>query len=343
MRPFFLLAAIPFALGCAQQSAMRVPALPTDEPLHVRLFSPAAGAVNYELSEPAYVAIFAIRRGDGISMIYPHFRSQMDFRSKAGFNQQLVHRLNTSRAYSMSAGYDSRVLLGQADAYYVIASKYPLPVEGILQSPWALRRLVGADLFRATNLSDTWYALEEMLVEGLPDDAWASDVYLNWRAPFPTFATDPRRFLEYCGDGRSYMALSLLDTGRCYTNRRRVTTTPVVPVVEVKRRNPPKKPFDRDPSVPLPPDQIVARTSRSGSEVVGRARSRSEDVSRRGETGRESDRRRGESVRPTDREVSPIRQQPAAPPPAPARATESRPQQQPSRPEVERPVPKPDN
>lgn len=340
MRPFFLLAAIPFALGCAQQSAMRVPTLPTDEPLHVRLFAPTGGALNYELSEPAYVAIFAVRRGDGISMIYPHFRSQADFRSKAGFNQEFVHRVNTSWAYSVSAGYDSRILLGRADAYFVIASKYPLPVEGILESPWALRRLVGADLFRATDLNDAWYALEELLVEGLPDDAWASDVYLNWRDPFPTFATEPWRFLQYCGDGRGYMALSLLDTSRCYTDRRKVTTTPPVPVVEVRRRNPPKEPFDRDPSVPLPPD-VAVRASRGGSETVRRERTRTEQVSKREGTGRESARRPSEPARPPARDAGSSR--PSSPASAPSRPAESRPQPQPSRSGGSRPAPKPDN
>jgi hypothetical protein len=339
VRPFFLLAAIPFALGCAQQSAMRVPALPTDEPLHVRLFRPAGGALNYELSEPAYVAIFAIHRGEGISMIYPHFRSQIDSRSKAGFNQQFIHRLNTSRAYSASAGYEARVLLfGPADAYYVIASKYPLPLEGILGSPWALRSLVGADLFRATDLRDTWYALEELLVEGLPDDAWASDVYLNWRYPLGASAFGPRPLPQYCHDGRSYMAFSFFDTSRCYGNDRKVAVT-TVPVTQAKLRRPPKKPFDRDPSVPLPPDQLEIRTSASGSGVTHRARSRGEGASTRSDNSRESDRRRGESVRAADREVSSVRPQPPSPP----RAAESRPQRQPSRTQGTKPQPKPEN
>ncbi|MEX0909122.1 MAG: hypothetical protein WDZ58_05095 [Gemmatimonadaceae bacterium] len=311
---------------------MRVPTLPTDEPLHVRLFAPTGGALNYELSEPAYVAIFAIRRGEGISMIYPHFRSQIDFRSKAGFNQQTIHRLNTW-AHSVSAGYDSRVLLGQADAYYVIASKYPLPVEEILESPWALRSLVGADLFRATDLSDTWYTLEEMLVEGLPDDAWASDVYMNWRDHFLTFASEPRRFLQYCGDGSSYMALSVLDGSRCYTDRRKVTTTPVVPVVQVEPRNPPKKPFDRDPSVPLPPDEIIIRTAVSESSAMSRALSRIEEASQQSFNRLQSDWRPSQTPRVVEREAEPTRRETSEPHRAPARATESRRQPQPRAPQ----------
>ena len=183
MRPLLLLAAVPFALGCARESATRVPEPLPDEPLQVQLYSPSGGALNYELNEPAYVAIFAARRGEGISVIYPHFRGQMDVRSKAGFNRLLVHRLNTSWMYSVSAGQDFRQLLGRPDAYFVIASKYPLPVEEILASPWGLRRRVGEDLFRARSLTETWDAVEELLVAGLPDDAWASDVYVNWRAP----------------------------------------------------------------------------------------------------------------------------------------------------------------
>src|SRR5687767_3935458 len=146
MRPSVLLAAIPLALGCAQQSALRAPTLPTDQPLQVRLHQPTAGALNYTLSEPGYVAIFAVTRGHGISLLYPYYGSQADHRSHAGLNQETVHGGSAGWGYTAGGRNDHRALFGYADAYYVIASKYPLPVDGMLGSPYLLRSLIGADV-----------------------------------------------------------------------------------------------------------------------------------------------------------------------------------------------------
>jgi len=309
MRKLALLAAVPFALGCAQQSAVRAPSLPTAEPLQVRLFQPTGGALNYQLSEPAYVAIFAVTRGHGISLVFPHYVSQADHRSHAGLNQETVHGGSGAWGYSTTARNDHRSLFGYADAYYVIASKYPLPVDGMLQSPWVLRSLVGADVFRATNLTDTWAALESVLVEGLPADAWSADVYLNWRDPFMTAAWSPQRFTEYCNDGRGFLATSMLSMSQCGIGRTTIITSPVVPVAAAPRL-PPVEPADRNPHVPwspprVGPDDGVGQTSRAASQ--------------------------GEGV--TRREPEPKRSEPT-------RAAESRPQ--PTRAEPKRPEPQPD-
>lgn len=340
MRPSVFLAAIPFALGCAQQSVVRAPSLPSDEPLKVRLYQPTAGNLNYELSEPAYVAIFAISRGQGISLIFPHFESQVDRPSHAGLNQETVHGGSTRGGYASRAGYGHGELFGHADAYYIVASKYPMPVEGMVQSPFLLRSLVGADVFRATNFNDTWDALESILVAGLPDDAWASDVYLTWRSPFATASWQPERFLQYCGNGIGFFSISLLDFGACDRARRTDSSPTPVPVATLPRRTPPQEPLDRDPTVPLPPDAQIARTFRA-SEAIRHEGSRRDTDSNRGESGRASERNRIESVRAPERES--VRREPPAPAPAPspppARAPESRPQPEPS---PKSPLPQPD-
>ncbi len=318
MRKLALLAAVPFALGCAQQSAVRAPSLPTAEPLQVRLFQPTGGALNYQLSEPAYVAIFAVTRGHGISMVFPHYVSQADHRSHAGLNRETVHGGSGAWGYSSTARNDHRALFGYADAYYVIASKYPLPVDGMLQSPWVLRSLVGADVFRATNLTDTWAALESVLVEGLPAEAWSADVYLNWRDPFMTAAWSPQRFMEYCNDGRGFLATSMLSMSQCDPRRTTISRSPPVPVpVAAAPRIPPVEPADRNPSVPwspprIGPGDVVGQTSRAASRGEGVTRSQPE---------------------PRRSEPEPRRSEPT-------RAAESRPQA--TRTEAKRPEPQPD-
>src|SRR5687767_13377259 len=247
MRPSVLLAAIPFALGCAQQSALRAPALPTDQPLTVRLHQPTAGALNYTLSEPGYVAIFAVTRGHGISLLFPYYESQVDYRSHKGLNQETVHAGSAGFGYTATARYEHRALFGYADAYYVIASKYPLPVDGMLGSPYLLRSLMGANVFRATNFSETWDALEAILVEGMPDGSWSSDVYLNWRDPFLSFASWQAPYsLGSCRGSQFYFLSPVLqmecNTGRATAVSSAPVPPPLPPVAEGPRRVPPKDP-----------------------------------------------------------------------------------------------------
>lgn len=325
MRRLTLLAVIPFALGCAQQSALRAPTPLTDEPLKVRLYAPTGGPLSYNLSEPAYVAIFAVTRGHGISLLYPYSASQAGHRSHAGLNREAVYAGSTGWGFAGGARFGHRPLFGQADAYFVIASKYPLPVEAMIQSPYLLRGLGGVDRFRASSLSEAWGALEAILVEGLPDEAWASDVYLNWRDPFAMAYLEPRPFLEYCYGGmRAFYASAFFHADPC-SNALTTTTTPPVQVVAGQRREPPKKPLDRDPSVPLPPDAAIARTSRSRSEAIRGERTWGDGVSSRADIGRP---------------VPAAREQPSAPPPS--RPSEPSPAREPSREQETRPQPRPD-
>ena len=318
MRPSVLLAAIPLALGCAQQSALRAPALPTDEPLTVRLHQPTAGALNYTLSEPGYVAIFAVTRGHGISLLYPYYDSQVEHRSHKGLNQETVHGGSAGYGYTAAARYEHRALFGYADAYYVIASKYPLPVEGMMGSPYLLRSLIGADVFRATSFSQTWDALQEVLVAGMPADSWSSDVYLNWRDPFLSLAAwQPPQGLGYCNGSRVAFLSPVLQmecsTGRMIADAMRPPPTP--PVAEEPRRAPPKEPRDREPGIPIDPP-LAKRVAR--------------DAPRTEQPARPVERER--SVERAPAQARPAEARPSAPPPAP-----------PSRAEAKRPEPKPDN
>lgn len=317
MRHLVFLAAIPLTLGCAQQSSLRAPYLPTNEPLEVRLHQPTAGALNYTLSEPGYVAIFAVTRGHGISLLYPYYQSQVEYRSRGGLNQETVHGGSAGWGYAAGGRYEHRALFGHADAYYVIASKYPLPVEGMLQSPYLLRSLVGADVFRATSLTRVGDALEDILVAGLPDDSWSSDIYLNWRDPFMSLVTSQfAPAFGYCDGARRFYAATVLQL-ECDMNRTLVASVPrpaPPPVAEAPSVAPPKKPRDREPGIPLDPP-LATRVAR---EAI-----------------------RSEPARPAERERPATRERA----PEPSRPAEARPQapaqQPPSRAETKQPQPPP--
>ena len=160
MRALVILAATAsLALGCARQSTIDHSALPTEGgPLRVQLFplSPDRMSIDYVLSEPAYVAIFSVTRGHGIRLVYPYSAAQIERPGRRGINQ-VPRRASGS-------------------VYYVIASRSPLPVKGILQSKSLLRELLGEDAFRGAKLSETWRALNNVMVGEQPDEAWSSSL-----------------------------------------------------------------------------------------------------------------------------------------------------------------------
>lgn len=324
MRPSVLLAVIPLVLGCAQQSRVREMPVPSSRPMHVRLHQPTGGALNYSLSEPGYVAIFAVTRGYGISLVFPFFESQMDSPSRAGLNQQTVHGASGALGSTPGARNERRAQLGYVDAYYVIASKYPLPLEGLIRSPNLLRSLLGEALFRASSLRETLDTVETLLVAHLPEDAWASDVYHNWRDPFLSFTLPPERFFYYCGEGYGFLARSLLTVNRCASNQRLAASEPV-PTTGGARRGPPAEPLDRGPSIPAGPPRLdpaaaTARTSRMDNATI-----------------------RGEQRPPSaaERPAPAAREQPSGPPTS--RPAEASPPRQRSPDGESRPQPKPDN
>ena len=359
MRPYSFAVAISFVLACASPPPV-VPGniVPSDAPLDVRLHQPIGDVIHYSLSEPAYVALFAVTRGQGVRLVFPYFESQVAHRGHAGLNQETVHGGSRSWGYAGGLPSDQRELrsrlIGSTDAYFIIASKEPLPLEGILQSPYLLRSLLGEDAYRATNFSRTWSALANVLVAGMPAEAWSLDVYLTLRAPYifsVAYAQEPT--FTYCGDGRrSFYAPGLAFDEWCGSKLTLVATTPPVPgpAPTFPMRKPPAEPRDRDPSVPLPPDGGIIATSRSGRDTFGRDR-----VSRDGESGRSemgrADWKRGEPARAPERQVDAIRQRASEPQQArpaetrpqaePSRPAENRPQQEPSRAETKRPDPQP--
>lgn len=348
MRPFSLAALISFVLACAPAPlVVPSPVVPSDAPLEVRLHRPIGDVLHYSLSEPAYVAIFAARRGHGVRLVFPWFESQIRDRGHGGLNQETVHGGNREWGYAGGLPSDprhlQRILAGNTDAYFIIASKEPLPLEGMLQSPYVLRSLLGDNAYRANNFSRTWDALANVLVAGLPEGAWSSDVFLTLHSPFVfgvAYVQEPT--FMYCNGRRSFYTPGLLGfDGWCGSTQLMVAVTQPVPgpAPTFPLRKPPAEPRDRDPSVPHPPDGGVVATSRSWSDAFGRDRASRDTESSRNEMGR-TDWRRDESGRAAERQADAIRQRAPerAPDPAPSRPAEARPQQEPSRAEAKRPA-----
>lgn len=345
MRPSMCVASLLLAVGCAQPPLVQTAVAPSDAPLEVRLHQPIGGTLHYTLNEPAYVAIFAVSRGYGISLVFPHYQSQMDHRSHPGLNQETVHGGRGAWAYSTVSRYEGRVF-GNTDAYYIIASKSPLPVEAFLQSPHVLRSLLGERTFRANNFTETWNALEELLVARLPHDHWASDAFVTWRDPFLSVAySEPTLF--QCAGSRSFYIPGLLASAYCDPGLGTTGLAPTPapqppmagPIVGIPKREPPREPRDREPSIPLDAP-LLSRLSRNAE--------RGEQSARPIERERTASREQPQAPsRPAEARPEPSRppeRAPAArePSPAPARPADTRPQE-PARDGDRKPDPQPDS
>lgn len=214
MRKLALLAAsIPLVLGCAQQSLQRPADVPTDQSLQVRLQNPTGGGLTYSLSEPAYVAIFAISRRGGVGLVHPTLESQVHIASRAGTNQLTVDGRARASIYSGDRSVEQSGILAPADAYYIIASKHPLlAIGGMIRSP----RLLGTflDQFRATSLSSVGEEIGGVLAEGLPDGEWAGNTYFGSRLPFQAITARRSAFLVHCPPIGTN-SVPMTSTGQC--------------------------------------------------------------------------------------------------------------------------------
>lgn len=220
MRPLILVAAIPLALGCAQQSRTRAADLAPDDGLQVQLVRPVGGGMIYSLSEPAYVAIFAISRTGGVGLVYPTNESQARLANPAGPLQLRVPGQGQASLYNVDRRAEQRGILATADAYYVIASTQPLHrLAEMIQSP----RLLGAflDQFRASTLSSAGEAIGVALTAGLPDSEWAEATYFGSRLPFGSIAQTG--VMQYCPSS-GVASVPMTSTAQCEVLRTRQTS-----------------------------------------------------------------------------------------------------------------------
>ncbi|MCR4338315.1 MAG: hypothetical protein NUW01_00350, partial [Gemmatimonadaceae bacterium] len=176
-RLMILTAALPIALGCAPQPMPRTAIAPSDEPMEVRLFLTGTGALNFYVSEPAYVALFEVRP-DRASLLFPNYEEETQI-ARAGVN--VVRLSGARRAYSPPVASYSGFRPFQPRYFYMIASKSPLRLDGI-----RLSMTKQSQPFSTTGLSGMVSYLAASAASGMPDKEWSAHLYAIW--PEPSFA-----------------------------------------------------------------------------------------------------------------------------------------------------------
>lgn len=173
-RLMILTAALSIALGCAPQPMPRTAIDTSDAPLEVRLFQSGTGALNYYVSEAAYIALFELR-SDRATLLFPNYEQETHM-ARAGIN--VVRLGGARRAFSPAVRSYSGLGSLQPRYFYVIAAKSPLRLDDIRL---AMARLVRP--FSTSGLPGMITYLDTSATGGMPDKQWSAHLYAIWPEP----------------------------------------------------------------------------------------------------------------------------------------------------------------
>jgi hypothetical protein len=174
----------------------RVPVPPRVEPLGVSIVRPDEGRVLIQTSRPAYVAVFEIVPGRGVSLVYPqpmHPR-EVELTGLTWVNVSWTMRYDSDRRYE---SYDTRYI-------YAVGSDTPLRIDDADYDRSGLERRLGST-FYSTSPNATVRAISREFVRAQPDEWWGEDMFSTSMAPTRDRVVISIRFARvYCPGGNYF-------------------------------------------------------------------------------------------------------------------------------------------
>lgn len=151
-----------------QPAPQRVPAPPRVEPLEVNVVRPDDGRVLIQTSRPAYVAVFEIVPGRGVSLVYP-----APYRPR---DMMLTGLTWVNVDWTMRYDYARRFASSETRYIYAVASDTPLRItDGDYDREYLQRELGGA--YWSSTPNATARAISREFVRPEPDEWWGEDLY----------------------------------------------------------------------------------------------------------------------------------------------------------------------
>ena len=158
-------------------------------PLEVTLGRPVRGKVVVQTNRPAYVALFEIVPGRGVTLVRPASAPQRLF---------VVSGMRT-----MPVWWSTKLTPANAQLtryVYAVASDQQLIIPDEAFEPGYLQRTLGTAVYRATSPYETMRALSRHFVPRVVDERWAEDAY---QMTYASQTTQPTARV-YCADGTMY-------------------------------------------------------------------------------------------------------------------------------------------
>ena len=147
-------------------------------PMQVWMWYPVGGSsvVSLFVNREAYVAMFEIVPGRGVTMVYP--RSGADVVASEGHYVDLAVQPGRGLYHSDPFGLASF----RPRYYYAVASAEPLHLSRLLSSLSAMRRALGR-MYASYRPYDVIDRLTLWVVPEQPDEDWATDLFVVWPMP----------------------------------------------------------------------------------------------------------------------------------------------------------------
>jgi len=198
-----------------------VPEPPRVEPLQVNIVRPEEGRVLVQTSRPAYLAVFEIVPGRGVSLVYPRPMQPQDV---------LLNGLTWVNIYwTMRYDFDRRFAYSDTRYIYAVASDTPLRLADGDYDRSHLERRLGST-FYSSSPNATVRAISREFVRAQPDEYWGEDMYTMALAPSRVMVAI-RWARVYCPGGgyfevREEVADHIFCPSRNTTRGRPLTVTP---------------------------------------------------------------------------------------------------------------------
>jgi hypothetical protein len=193
--PFALVAATALA-GCAVNPKVEGVEPAGPPAMHVSIGFPVGQRQVYPIyvNREAYVAMFEILPGRGVTLLYPQ-RSRQVWVSD-------MHYADLRFQPARELYYDDPFGFAhvQPRYYYVVASAAPLNLTRLHASLGAMRRVLGR-MYGSYRPYDVIDRLTNLVVPSQADEDWATDLFVDWPAPPPPRAVLAYRFVR-CANGR---------------------------------------------------------------------------------------------------------------------------------------------
>lgn len=201
MRPV-LAAAVLLTLSACALPQQRSRTFTPYAPLDARITTTVNGRALFNVNRPAYVAVFYISPGQGVSMVYPGYGSgSLSGRVFAGTH------FASARFANRAQFAPERAAMSGPRYYFLIASDRPLNVQQFGAFGDGLWSQLGTS-FSSFSAYSTMEELAELTLPALVNDgSWTTDFFVVWPSViFPE--AGPRRVLVRCNGYVMYVDAS---------------------------------------------------------------------------------------------------------------------------------------
>lgn len=236
----------------------------SDGSLQARIYQPTSGTLQFAVSQPSYVAVFAILPGGGATLLHPSTQGEARRQLSPGVHSYLGSGLLQSRLFRAGGSSFYGSSIDGPTTLILIASAEPLHVTRLMRYPTLAGDLRLASLYSHAS-EHAVLRLAELIMPDPVSTDWTYDTYTLWPSQSAMRMATGR---VICADGRVVLVRGAYPVGcREQLGQRPPASSDTVsaPAADTGRVAPPKRPrapvepSTRKPEAPARPQARALR------------------------------------------------------------------------------------